>query len=788
MKWRKEIGPSRKIRSRRRAAREGKGTRLAPTVDYIFAVRARCRILAWLAAALALRRCASPRTEPLPTLDDYSDGASRFAEAFLEDWKTGAGDPALYAAGFRWNGPLPGDAMTRVETREPLRLSVFRAAGASSGALDAAAARARFREIRSRFASLARCENVLFDFRRSGERREAVFGLLLSGRGSDGALRQEAGKVRATLEPDGAKKGSWRLASASVESWLSASASEPLFAETAASAGLARVHKAFLPDAARNVPVPGEHMPPGVAVLDYDGDGREDLFVAGGDGNRLYRNRGDGSYEDVTDKAGVGGQAGEGVGALAFDYDNDGRPDLYVTYLDRPNLLYRNRGDGTFEEVGAKAGVALVDTCTSAAAIDYDRDGWPDLYVLVYGRPGGGPNLSADNAPPNHLFRNNRDGTFTDVSKASHADDTGWALALESADLDGDGWPDLYVANDFGKNTYLHNEGNGTFSNRAKASGVLDPGFGMGVAIDDYDGDGRLDFYVSNYSFPLNWFLRDSRFPMPPFPYGMFRPVIWRRLKLLSRGSSLFRSLGDGRFERTSDEADVWDTSWSWGCVFVDADLDGRPDLFVVNGMVTGKNPREREIDFWNLMSSEFMTFQKGEAIAEFGEDSLWGRPPKRFYRNRDGRRFDELAAVTGLESDANQRGLVVTDANGDGAPDLFATGFLQPPALWINRNPSHAKTLVVTLEGNPKAPGKFRSTRDALGAIVTVEAGPMRRAQVIAEGYSFLSSGSKGLFFGLGDREKADRVTVAWPSGRRTERRDVPAGALALREAAEKP
>ena len=125
---------------------------------------------------------------------------------------------------------------------------------------------------------------------------------------------------------------------------------------------------------------------------------------------------------------------------------------------------------------------------------------------------------------------------------------------------------------------------------------MLDPGFGMGVAVDDYDGDGRLDFYVSNYSFPYNWFLRDPRFPMPAFPYSLGRPLVWRRLKLLSRGSSLFRPGGGGRFERVSDEAGVWDTSWSWGCVFVDADMDGRPDLFVVNGMVTGRRRSTRSI------------------------------------------------------------------------------------------------------------------------------------------------------------------------------------------------
>lgn len=566
--------------------------------------------------------------------------------------------------------------------------------------------------------------------------------------------------------------------------WTSASASEPLFAEVAEKAGLGRVHKAFLPNAARNIPIPGEHMPPGVAVLDFDADGREDLFVPGGDGNRLYRNRGDGSYEDVAARAGVEGQEGEGIGALAFDYDNDGDPDLFVTYLFRPNLLYRNRGDGTFEEVGAAAGVALNDYSTSAAALDYDRDGDADLYVLVYGPPDRGPNLQANNAPPNHLYRNDGDGTFTDVSEASGTDDTHWALAVQAADLDGDGWPEIFIANDFGVDTHYRNDRNGTFTNVARRVGTLDPGFGMGVAVDDYDGDGALDFFVSNYSFPLNWFLRDRRYPMPPFPFSLGRPLVWRRLKTMSRGSSLFRG-GGARFDQTAEEAGVWDTSWSWGCVFLDADSDGRADLFVVNGMVTGKNPREREIDFWNLMSSEYKKFEKGIATADFGDDSLWGRPPKRFYRNLDGRHFAELAAVTGLESQANQRGLVVTDVNDDGQPDLFATGFLQPPSLWINRNPSRARSLVVTLEGDPTSAGRYRSTRDALGAVVTVQAGGLKRSQVVSAGYSYLSSGSIRLFFGLADAPRADRVSVWWPSGRTSERRDVPAGRIAFREPA---
>jgi hypothetical protein len=751
----------------------------------VSAVRSRgLRSRALAAACLCIAACASKTPESLPTYEEYSDGTSVFAERFLAGWKAGEVPDELVAPTVGWSGPLPGEGLETVRSRPPVTVAVYTAAQPDPPATrPGVELRASLARLREPFRSLGRSEATIFQFQRRGEKREILLGLFLSGADAGGSLHQTGGKIRMTLGPTG--KDSWRLESGRVESWLAASAPEPLYENVAEPAGLARPHRAFLPNAAKNIPIPGEHMPPGAAVLDFDGDGRQDLFVPSGDGNRLYRNRGDGSFDDVAQAAGVAGQEGEGVGALAFDYDNDGDTDLYVTYLLRPNLLYRNRGDGTFEEVGAAAGVNLDEYCTSAAALDYDRDGDADLYVLVYGHPEYGPTLEADNAPPNHLFRNDGSGRFTDVSKATRTDDTRWSLALQSADFDGDFWPDIYVANDFGDHTYLHNQGDGTFRDVAKKAGVVDPAFGMGVTVDDYDGDGRLDFFVSNYSFPLNWFLRDSRYPMPPFPYSLGRPLVWRRLTKLSRGSSLFRNIGGNRFTDLSKEADVWDTSWSWGSVFVDGDLDGRADLFVVNGMVTGKNETEREIDFWNLMSVEFRNFEKGIPIAEFGDDSLWGRPPKRFYRNRDGRRFDELAAVTGLESDANQRGLVVLDAEGDGDPDLFASGFLQPNALWINRNPSGAKTLVVALEGDPTAEGRYKSTRDALGATVTVEAGGLSRTQIVSAGYSFLSSGPKELYFGLGEAAKADRVTIRWPSGRVTERRNVPTGRLAIVESA---
>jgi enediyne biosynthesis protein E4 len=752
----------------------------------------------WAAAGVLLTltvACASNR-KPSPTLDDYSDGVSTFVDGWFAHLAAGKSAPDDYAVGFRGMevGASPnarridlGAIQIRVEEERP------------GGTADLDAARFGeevFARIVAPFSKITRRELTILKFERRGTARDAVLRLFLAGTDRQERAREETGQWQTRFLPAG---DGWKFSEIRQLSWLSASASTPLFEDETDAAGLTHIHRAALPNASRNIPVPGEHMPPGVAVLDFDGDGRDDLFVAGGDGNHLYRNNGDGTFADVAEKAGVAGWRGkEATGALAFDYDNDGRPDLYVCYLDGPNLLFHNRGDGTFEEVGERAGVSLKDWCTSAAAFDYDRDGFADLYVLVYGRPDHGPNLQADNALPNHLFHNNGDGTFTDVTKQSKTGDKGWGLAVSAMDADEDGWPDLYIANDFGKNDLYRNNRDGTFTNIAKKAGVTDAGFGMGVAVADYDGDGHLDFYVSNYSFPANWFLKDKRYPMPPFPYSIGRPLVWRRLTQMSRGSSLFRFKTPGRFERASNEAGVWDTSWSWGCQFIDSMLRGRPDIFVVNGMVTGKSRTEHEIEFWNMMSREYMKFEKGIPIGDFGDDSLWGHPPKRFYVNLDGKHFADLAAISGLESDANQRGLVVLDANGDGVPDLFAAGFLQKPALWINKNPDGNRALAIRLIGDSPAPGggsrepgtgsrsRFRSTRDALGAVVTVEANGLTQTQLLVAGNSFLSSSTKTLYFGLGKNASAERVIVKWPDGKRTERTSVPAGAVVIREGEE--
>ncbi len=736
----------------------------------------------WLAV---LCGCASRSANP--SLDDCSDGVLSFAERSFEEMLAGMPSAQRFGPGAVWSG-IGVDGEARRFDLGALAVSERSGAPARRPDEDFAASLGRLRRA---FSSVDRREIRLVGFERSGATCRAVLRPLLEGPSAGGGRRLETGLWEVQLVRNGE---SWRFSSLRQLFWRSAVCLRPLFEDRTGAAGLAgAVHRAARPGAALNVPIPGEHLPPGIAVLDFDGDGREDFFVADGMGSRLFRNRGNGTFEEVGAKAGVRGHVeAEALGALAFDFDNDGWPDLYVCYLDGPNLLYRNRGDGTFEEIGARAGVGISDWCTSAVAFDYDRDGFPDLYVLVYGRPEHGPTTSAKNAGPNHLFHNNGDGTFTEVTAASGTGDKGWSLAVASFDADEDGWPDLYIANDFGANVLYRNQRDGTFRNVARAAGVVDHGFGMGVAVADYDGDGHLDFYVSNFSMPERWFLRDRRFPMPPFPYSLGRPFVWRRLAAMTRGSSLFRWTAPARFERTSDAADVWDTSWSWGTVFLDALLRGRPDLYVVNGMVAGKNRTEHEVDFMNAMSRNWIDLERhGKAPADFGDDSLWGHLPKRFYVNLDGRRFADVAGIVGLQSEGNQRGLAVLDVDGDGAPDLLAAGFLQPPQLFMNLNPEANRSLVVELVGDSPAVGSkrvagqaFLSTRDALGAVVRVEtAGLPFQTQVVQAGNSFLSSSSKKLFFGLGKNAKAGLVTVRWPSGKVTELRDVPAGALVIRE-----
>ncbi|MBI4585109.1 MAG: VCBS repeat-containing protein [Planctomycetes bacterium] len=348
-------------------------------------------------------------------------------------------------------------------------------------------------------------------------------------------------------------------------------------------------------DSASGIEVYGHQ---GIACGDYDGDGREDLYIAQAAGlpNRLYRARGDGTFEDCTDLE-VLGSLDETGAALFFDRENDGDQDLLaVTSLEL--LLFDNDGKGRFrrvEESGLEAAQDRRATMIGAAVADYDNDGFLDLYIISYvfwagsasrrSSPYPFPYHDANNGAPNFLFRNRGDGAFEEVTRASgmDANNRRYSLAASWCDYDQDGDVDLYVANDFGKNNLYQNRGHGTFKDVAREAGVEDVGNGMSVQWQDYDGDGWDDLYVGNM-----WSSAGNRLAAQP----QFRrreggnPGVHQRM---ARGNSLFRNRRDGAFEDVSEKANAAFGRWAWSSALVDVDLDGREDIYILNGFVTGE-------------------------------------------------------------------------------------------------------------------------------------------------------------------------------------------------------
>ncbi|HYR96745.1 MAG TPA: VCBS repeat-containing protein [Candidatus Binatus sp.] len=425
--------------------------------------------------------------------------------------------------------------------------------------------------------------------------------LLVRGTRPDGvpAQMEQRATIRAVQ-----RDGAWRITAEDVTARTLVARREPRFAVVTAESGIANVHTnegspvfRLFGGGADN---PVGHSS-GVAVADVDGDGCEDVFLAGHPDAALYRNGCDGTFADMTAGSGLPRPyPAAATGAVFFDYDNDGRPDLFVTAARGGDRLFHNGGGGRFTDVTADAHVAPGEWGSMPVVADYDRDGFLDLYVVRMGdeeRTTPRPNYQARNGVPSTLYRNDGDGTFTDVTHQAHVGYTGWGLAGAWGDYDGDGWPDLYVANEFGGNALYHNECDGTFRERAADARVVDGGAGMGVTWADYDGDGDLDLFVSNMHANSAWALFHPDFPAPiPWPYRLLALVtpgeVQRRsediIGRLTRGSTLYRNDGAGRFTDVSDAAGVRDTQWGWSAEFLDYDNDGRLDLYAVNGFISG--------------------------------------------------------------------------------------------------------------------------------------------------------------------------------------------------------
>ncbi len=475
----------------------------------------------------------------------------------------------------------------------------------------------------------------------------------------------------------------------------------------------------------------------GAAIFDYDGDGRNDIFIANGTrfdrtGHtslpQLYHNEGNGHFKNVGLQAGFSRQ-GWAQGVCIGDYDNDGRPDLLVTYYGH-NVLYRNRGDGTFEDVTEKAKLPVTGTRygSGCSFVDYDRDGYLDLFVANYvdldlektPRPGHGdfcewkgiPVMCGPRGLPlahNILYHNNRDGTFTDVSEPAGILKPGgrYSLGVAAADFDNDGWPDIYVACDMTRSLLFHNLHNGTFEERGVEAGVAlnfdgDLQAGMGVAVADYDGDGLLDIAKTNFSGDLTSLYHNDD--------GKFFTDVSREAGLRTR-----QLLG-------------------WGVAFTDVDDDGWRDLVIANGHVY----------------PEVEGKQLGDTYLQ----------PTVLFRNLGAGKFEDVTEQAGpaFQSPRSARGLAVGDIDGDGRPEIVLVNMNAAPSLLKNSGP-HGHYLNVMLTGT-------KSNRSAIGARVTVTAEGRKRIDEVMSGGSYYSQNSLTLHFGLGQATEVDSIEIRWPSG----------------------
>jgi hypothetical protein len=517
------------------------------------------------------------------------------------------------------------------------------------------------------------------------------------------------------------------------------------------------------------------------AFLDYDGDGDLDLYVLNGSRlwgfpsgeapkNRLYRNNltetGRATFTDVTERAGVG-DTGWGMGVTTADYDNDGDQDIFVTNIG-PNVLYRNNGNGTFTDVTERAGVSGMGEAeraglttkwsTGCAFADYDRDGDLDLYVANY------VDFDVDRWPqdrqtlkwkgievmrgpmglkgsPDILYRNNSDGTFTDVTEQAGMGEVKryYGFAVVWGDYDNDGDPDLFVANDSVPNYLYTNDGDGTFTEVAEQAGVAYsqsgmPQAGMGAAFDDYNNDGWLDIFVTHFSEDYN---------------------------------TLYRNDQNGFFTDVSFPAGVGQASWmyvSWGAGFIDYDNDGDKDLFVANGHVYP------QVDLYDFGMSYRETNQLFENRGEGGGSRPGGSQRADGGMAGGGVVFADVSAAAGpgLRVKKVSRGACFGDYDNDGDLDIYVANLDDTPTLLRNdRVMDRHYWLIVRTVGT-------MSNHDGIGARVRVVTGTIEQIREIHAGDSFLSRSDARAHFGLGTYGKVDLLEVKWPSGTVDQLRDV--------------
>ena len=450
--------------------------------------------------------------------------------------------------------------------------------------------------------------------------------------------------------------------------------------------------------------------------------------------NRLYHNNRDGTFTDVTRQAGLE-HSGWGHGVCIGDYDNDGFDDLFVTYYGQSNILYHNNGNGTFTDVTKAAGLYESDHNwgSGCSFFDYDRDGKLDLFVAGYVEipdetltplPGSGPNCIFKGVAvycgprglhpfgTSHLYRNSGDGTFKDVSEAAGIRKAAgcYGLGVLTADFGNRGWPDIYEACDSVASLFYQNNQDGTFTERGVEAGVAytEDGLeqaGMGVSAGDYDGDGRIDIFKTNF---------DDNVP------------------------DLYHNEGDGLFSFRTFDAKLGSIlkKLSWGGGFFDYDNDGCPDIFIANGHVYPE-------------------------LEDHGHPESPYRQQNTLYRNSCDGTFDDVssAAGSGLQLRRSGRGAAFLDFDNDGALDIAVNNQNDPPTLLHNLGAKVNHWVTIQAVGT-------RSNRDGIGARISVWAGGRRQIDEVRSGGSYISQCDLRVHFGLGQASKIDRIEIRWPSG----------------------
>jgi hypothetical protein len=496
----------------------------------------------------------------------------------------------------------------------------------------------------------------------------------------------------------------------------------------------------------------------GVAIGDYDGDGRPDLFVVSKtEGCRLFRNLGGCLFEDVTARAGVGDTgAAAGIwksGATFVDVNNDGRLDLYVCRFDAPNLLYLNQGDGTFREGAHAAGLDVRDASVMAAFCDYDRDGWLDVYVAT--------NMLSDADGPRgrrgYMFRNNGDGTFANVTDRAGIVGEARSHSATWWDYDDDGWPDLYVAYDYGApDTLYHNNRDGTFADTAGKFLPHTSFSSMGADYGDVNNDGLMDFFVADMATNSHerdqHMIADARSRREDPPDGAPGALKYHR-------NALLLATGTGYCQEGAFLAGVAATDWTWSVRLEDLDNDGRVDVHVTNGF-----PRDPGTD---VVRRQMGAESSAERV-KIMYDSPVRAERNIALRNRGELQFEDVGAAWGLDQPGVSLGAALGDLDGDGDLDLVYSNYHD--GVTVLRNDSEAgHRLIVDLRGTT-------SNRFGIGATVRIEGafGVQARTLGLARGY--LSSSEPVAHFGLGDDTTVRRLVVTWPSGHVQAFENIPA------------